>query len=159
MNHYLVLTWPEDPDNPTFNSQLDWDISHPPECQYDHEGFVWDCAIGYQVDWAGSELFGGQGDREIHYSLSPAMFPIEFYHESWSTGSGTEHDVGVRMCESYTARDYEKILGELYLYVNWRYCTKQLTGQQKQAWAHAVEQWSERLEPGDPMEVDRWWLG
>lgn len=49
----------------------------------------------------------------------------------------------------------QAILGELWLYTDWRYTTKQLTTDQKEIWAAAVEGW------GDPdvrVHADRWWL-
>jgi hypothetical protein len=53
------------------------------------------------------------------------------------------------------------MLGELWLYVDWRYCTKQLTTMQKEIWAAAVEAWSADLNEGSeekPLVADRWWL-
>jgi hypothetical protein len=53
------------------------------------------------------------------------------------------------------------MLGSLWLYVDWRYCTKQLTTVQKELWAAAVEAWSADLNEGSieaPLVADRWWL-
>lgn len=56
------------------------------------------------------------------------------------------------------------ILGDLHLYVDWRYVTSQLTTVQKEAWAQAVEQWERDLYADDPDTLaelhpaDRWWL-
>jgi hypothetical protein len=55
---------------------------------------------------------------------------------------------------------YKDMLGQLWLYVDWRYVTKQLETEHKERWAQAVEAWSRALNPGDPdpIHVDRWWL-
>lgn len=53
------------------------------------------------------------------------------------------------------ARD---LLGELELYVSWRYITGKLTTEQRELWADAVERWNP--DPSDtppPRQVDRWW--
>jgi hypothetical protein len=46
-------------------------------------------------------------------------------------------------------------LGSIWLYVNWRYVSKQLTTEQKELWADAID------ESGDPAErgpkAERWW--
>lgn len=49
------------------------------------------------------------------------------------------------------------LLHSIWLYVDWRKVTRQLTTEQKDMWADAVEAFSEILEPGDPVEADRWW--
>lgn len=59
--------------------------------------------------------------------------------------------------EAVTQR-YQDLLGSLWLYVDWRYVTKQLTTEQKALFADAVDAGV----GGDPDEdgprVDRWWL-
>lgn len=56
------------------------------------------------------------------------------------------------------------ILGELVLYVDWRHCTSQLTTEQKEAWAQAVEAWQGDLHADTPRALatlqpaDKWWL-
>lgn len=52
------------------------------------------------------------------------------------------------------------LLGNIYLYVNWRFITKQLTTEQRTFWADAVEAWSARLNAGtdETTHIDRWWL-
>lgn len=58
-------------------------------------------------------------------------------------------------------RELRDLLGELWLYVNWRYCTKQLMAEQKELWASCVEGWSAELNEGSdekPVTADRWWL-
>lgn len=55
---------------------------------------------------------------------------------------------------------YEDLLGCIWLYINWRYVTKQLTTPQKEMFADAVEAWSARLAADDGEQggkADRWW--
>jgi hypothetical protein len=56
---------------------------------------------------------------------------------------------------------YKDLLGQLWLYVDWRYVTKQLETEHKERWALAVERWSAKLNEGSgetPLRADRWWL-
>jgi hypothetical protein len=49
---------------------------------------------------------------------------------------------------------YRELLGSIWLYVSWRYVTRQLTTPQKEMWADAVDS------TGDaeaPVTADRWW--
>lgn len=50
---------------------------------------------------------------------------------------------------------YRELLGCIRLYVNWRYVTKQLTTEQKELWADAVDAFGDPECPGPG--VDRWW--
>ncbi|MFD8496308.1 hypothetical protein [Amycolatopsis sp. NPDC059657] len=52
---------------------------------------------------------------------------------------------------------HEELLAYLWLYVKWRYVTKQLTTEQKNLWADAIEKISEREHPGEGTAADRWW--
>ena len=52
----------------------------------------------------------------------------------------------------------EDILGNIWLYVDWRYITKQLTSEQKEMFALSVERWDKRLDPYGNLNVNRWWL-
>lgn len=54
---------------------------------------------------------------------------------------------------------YRELLGDIELYVNWRHVTRQLTTEQKELWANAVEWSSARAnnEPIQPGRADRWW--
>lgn len=54
---------------------------------------------------------------------------------------------------------YEDLLGDISLYVPWRFVTLQLTTEQKEMWADAVEAWSAQLNAGtdETTTVDRWW--
>lgn len=54
---------------------------------------------------------------------------------------------------------YKDLLASIWLYVKWRYVTKQLTTEQKNLWADAVEEISERDHPGEGADADRWWQG
>jgi hypothetical protein len=59
----------------------------------------------------------------------------------------------------FLGEPYEDLLGDIHLYVNWRFVTRQLTTPQKEMWADAVEAWSARLNAGtgETTTVDRWW--
>lgn len=46
------------------------------------------------------------------------------------------------------------LLAAIWLYVDWRYVTRQLTTEQKELWADAIEATSD---PNDRTTVDRWW--
>lgn len=46
------------------------------------------------------------------------------------------------------------MLGAIWLYVNWRYVTKQLTTPQKERWADAIERAGH---PDGGTQADRWW--
>lgn len=53
------------------------------------------------------------------------------------------------------ARRYQDVLGAIWLYVDWRYVTKQLTTEQKTLWADAVDAFGEEADSGG--KADRWW--
>ncbi|MFI6496876.1 hypothetical protein [Nonomuraea typhae] len=55
--------------------------------------------------------------------------------------------------------EYEDLLGSVWLYIGWRYVTKQLTTEEKEMFADAVEASERRLNKGfdPPLVVDRWW--
>lgn len=53
--------------------------------------------------------------------------------------------------------DLEELLACIWLYVHWRYVTKQLTTEQKEMWANAVDCGFDRIERGDGPVADRWW--
>lgn len=48
-----------------------------------------------------------------------------------------------------------EILSAIWLYVNWRYITRQLTYNQKELWADVLD--SDVPEGTDEVLVDRWW--
>jgi hypothetical protein len=56
---------------------------------------------------------------------------------------------------------YEDLLASIWLYVNWRYVTKQLTTPQKEMFADAVDASHARMNADDPDlgagPADRWW--
>jgi len=58
-------------------------------------------------------------------------------------------------------RQYEDLLGSIWLYIPWRFVTRQLTTAQKELFADAVKAWSARLNEDDPDEEptspERWW--
>lgn len=46
----------------------------------------------------------------------------------------------------------------VWLHGDWRWLTRQMTTEEKEAFADAVERFSAALEPGEPGAVmDRWW--
>jgi hypothetical protein len=49
---------------------------------------------------------------------------------------------------------YRELLGAIWLYVKWHYVTKQLTTEQKQMWADAVDSFGETDEGP---KAERWW--
>ena len=55
---------------------------------------------------------------------------------------------------------YEDLLGSVWLYIGWRYVTKQLTTEQKNLFADTVDAYWRRSDAFDGEEfrpVDRWW--
>lgn len=59
-----------------------------------------------------------------------------------------------RVTELEAERDARsEVLGNLWLYVHWRYCSKQLTTEQKELWADCIDGWTDSTEP----VADRWW--
>lgn len=53
--------------------------------------------------------------------------------------------------------EHKDLLASIWLYVDWKYVTRQLTTEQKELWAAAIEETSEREHPGDGTKADRWW--
>ena len=53
----------------------------------------------------------------------------------------------------------EDILGEVWLYIRWRYVTKQLATEKKERFLAAVEVWHNRLDPDEPFDAasSAWW--
>lgn len=47
------------------------------------------------------------------------------------------------------------LLGAIWLYVDWRYVTRQLTTEQKTLWADAVDVFGDEADHG--AKADRWW--
>jgi hypothetical protein len=70
--------------------------------------------------------------------------------------------VAAGLAEATAERDLlAGALGSLWLYVDWRWLTKQLTTEEKEAWATCVERWSADVNEGStetPVVADRWWL-
>ena len=56
-------------------------------------------------------------------------------------------------------RDYDDLLGAVWLYIKWHYVTRQLTTAQKELFADAVDRSSERMHDGigEPSKAERWW--
>lgn len=56
--------------------------------------------------------------------------------------------------------EYVDLLGAIWLYIKWRYVTKQLTTEQKTLFADAVDAWSARMNDVEDWQpvAERWWL-
>ena len=52
--------------------------------------------------------------------------------------------------------DLQNLLGDIWLYSNWAYVTRQLTTPQKELWLGAVAAWHKRLGPGEEFDTDEW---
>ena len=101
------------------------------------------------------ELKIRMSDVEANKPLPPSLESLYAQMESNSSHHGQE-----RAYLEERIIDLEDILGEIYLYIHWRYVTKQLTTPQKELFAQSVERSSIRLDPNTDLslEVDRWWL-
>jgi hypothetical protein len=60
-------------------------------------------------------------------------------------------------------RAYEDLLGDISLYVDWRYLTTKMTDAQKTLWADSHDAWAARIAVGDPAygepsKAERWWI-
>lgn len=53
--------------------------------------------------------------------------------------------------------EYQELLANIWLHVNWRYVTGKCTTEQRELWADAIEANSERSHPGEGATADRWW--
>lgn len=57
---------------------------------------------------------------------------------------------------------YQDLLGSIWLYIKWQYVTKQLTTEEKNLFADAVDAASARMNDWDPDDrhpvAERWWL-
>lgn len=63
----------------------------------------------------------------------------------------------VRAQHAATARAYEDLLGDISLYVDWRYLTTKMTDAQKTLWADAHDAWAARMGHEEPSKAERWW--
>lgn len=52
---------------------------------------------------------------------------------------------------------YRDLLTSIWLYVDWRYVTRQLTTTQRELWADAIDAEGAVRHPDDPTQADRWW--
>lgn len=59
-----------------------------------------------------------------------------------------------RQVREQTAAAYQELLASIWLYVNWSYVTRQLTTEQKELWADAVDADSD---PEVQVKANRWW--
>jgi hypothetical protein len=86
-DHYLILEWAEEPDNGTWSDNLDWHISHPPECERFvdpvnslYSGFR--CVFQYEIDNIGVAAFSEQGGES--WPEVPSATPIDHFVERWA---------------------------------------------------------------------------
>lgn len=49
------------------------------------------------------------------------------------------------------------VCGVVWMYVNWHHVTKQMTTEQREAFADAVDEWSTTSNDGRSTPADRWW--
>lgn len=109
----------------------------------------------------------------------PDDLPIEMLHEAcervadavydWEPKDRNNWDVFVaggtydHSTQGYVERleqrqtEYREILHCIWLYVNWHYVTKQLTTEQKNLWANAIDLCSRADHPGAAAVAERWW--
>jgi hypothetical protein len=55
---------------------------------------------------------------------------------------------------------FEDLLGDVWLYIDWRYVTRRLTNEQKELFADSVDASNRRsaaVDRREPTEVERWW--
>lgn len=78
--------------------------------------------------------------------------------------SATDELLGIEVLQAedvtidgFSATQMQEILSELYLYVDWRWLTRQLATEKKNLWADIIDKHSEEVFPEDPGKVDRWW--
>jgi hypothetical protein len=84
-DHYLILEWAEEPGAGTWDDDLDWHITHPPECEWvvtdpDHNDGNYQCGIQWEIDNVGIEAI----PNRQHYPDHPAALPVvHFYNKTW----------------------------------------------------------------------------
>lgn len=105
--------------------------------------------------------------------LRPALNALQERGLIWWRSAPTPHDVqayltdvgrGAAMSGTYEVpadRRYRDLLGAIWLYIPWHFVTKQLTTEQKELFADAVDACSARLNAEDPDlaagPAQRWW--
>lgn len=107
----------------------------------------------YLVNADGSESFAG-----VAMTPEYAEMIVQRFNATTAAEADIRADERSKVAEEITA--YEDLLGSIWLYIGWRYVTKQLTTEQKELFAAAVEASSRRLnddDPSEPCDVDRWW--
>jgi hypothetical protein len=105
----------------------------------------------YLVNDDGSETFAG-------VAMTPefAEMIVRRFNAATTAEADIRADERRKVAEQIAA--YEDLLGSTWLYIGWRYVTKQLTTEQKELFAAAVEASELRLNGvGEPFDVDRWW--
>lgn len=105
--------------------------------------------------------------------LRPALNELQELGLIWWRSAPTPHDVQAyltdagreaAMSATYAVpadRRYEDLLGAIWLYIPWHYVTKQLTTEQKELFADAVDAHSARINAEEPeiglLPAERWW--
>jgi hypothetical protein len=74
--------------------------------------------------------------------------------EGWQSLVRKGWSVGARSAILADAEAYQDLLGAIWLHVGWRSVTRQLTTEQRELWAAAVETFSD---PDVKVAADRWW--
>lgn len=87
-------------------------------------------------------MFGDGDDTDAIMSVvGPAIAELQASRQAWAEEA---------LRQEHT---YRELLGDIWLYINWRYVTKQLTTEQKELWADVVDRFGEEADA----KADRWW--
>ena len=99
MKHYLVIEWAEEPGAGTWSPNLDWHLSHPPDCPMstvDDLPFVayhHTCDFQWEIDNIGADAI------RCFTATKPCCVPVDRYvHKTWvENGShrGWDLDTGI----------------------------------------------------------------
>lgn len=98
--------------------------------------------IAGRLGWTPNEEKAAAWHEAVEAALDVAV-PIEASRRDWAADAEA------------VARRYQDLLGAIWLYVDWRYVTKQLTTEQKNLWADAVDVFGDEADHG--AKADRWW--
>jgi hypothetical protein len=101
---------------------------------------------------------GDAVQRAAEVMLRQYETQYEAAHLTWRDFEGSAREI-LDAAALPLAEPYENLLGDIHLYIRWRWVTSQLTKEQKELWADAVEAWSARLNAGteETKTADRWW--
>jgi hypothetical protein len=104
----------------------------------------------------------GRRVREVFAATAEELLdnPKPSWTAPWEEIDGFQREVDMRIGEAL-AEPYEDLLSSLWLYINWRWITKQLTTEQKDLFADAIDAEHARANEDDPnlgaLPVERWW--